>query len=341
MTDLDSPLLTTHNPSKGFQKIKMASAQASRCQRASSISESEIKPSVDEYISPDILHIFREDRAEAPVGPLTPSLKASNNSARPEEKDSSQFPQFQRLPPEIRYLVWEAAVPEATVVPRTWNNAKFRYNLQRGVPAVLQACAESRALLVAQQPGAGRAASGGGGGGGVAPPKYELVRTPGREDEGVYMDFDRDSIWVYRGCEFDIHFLAHVPSRHGKEKREFADSTRVNRRHQRSRGGGVLGPAQPRHELGPAAVLGRLGRGQGRQVCPQVPRSKTADAAGGFQRARLAGPVDAQGAQEAEAHRGQAHMGPGAGGAAEGRGGGPGVDGAASAYRPSDGEVVS
>ncbi|KAH8770009.1 hypothetical protein F5883DRAFT_59907 [Diaporthe sp. PMI_573] len=178
----------------------MASTQASGCQRASSFSVSEIKPNVEEYISPDILHIFREDKVEAPAGPLTPSPKAST-SARSEEKPS-QFPQFQRLPPEIRYLIWEAAVPEPTVVPRTWNNAKFRYNLQRGVPAVLQACAESRALLVAQTPGAAS---------GVAPPKYELVRTPGREDEGVYMDFDRDSIWVYRGCEFGFSKAHHFP----------------------------------------------------------------------------------------------------------------------------------
>lgn len=194
VTDLDSPIFSTHDPDKGPQKIRMDSTQASRCQRASSISESEIKPTVDEYISPDILHIFREDKAEAPASPLTLLSKASS-PASPEKEKLCQFPQFQRLPPEIRYLIWEAAIPEPTVVPRTWNNAKFRYNLQRSVPAVLQACAESRALLVTNPSGAARAASG------VAL-RYELVRTPGREDEGVYMDFDRDSIWVYRGCEF-------------------------------------------------------------------------------------------------------------------------------------------
>lgn len=171
---------------------EMANTQATRCQRASSISEPATKPSVDEYISPDIIHIFREDKAGAPAGPLTPSPRAKAPTRSNEEK-SCQFPQFQRLPSEIRYLIWESAVPETTVVPRTWNNAKFRYNLRRGVPAVLQACAESRALLVAQQPRPAAAS--------VAP-KYELVRIPGREDEGVYMDFDRDSIWIYRGCGF-------------------------------------------------------------------------------------------------------------------------------------------
>lgn len=166
----------------------MATTQVLQCRRPSSISEADIKSIDDEYISPDILHIFREDRVEAPANPLT----AKANRSVPPEEILSQFPQFQRLPLEIRYLIWEAAVPESTVVPRTWNNAKFRYNLQRSVPSVLQACAESRGLLVAQ-PGTARGAS-------IAP-KYELVQTRGREDEGVYMNFDKDSIWVYRGCE--------------------------------------------------------------------------------------------------------------------------------------------
>ncbi|KKY31003.1 hypothetical protein UCDDA912_g09044 [Diaporthe ampelina] len=152
----------------------MASTRVSRCRRAGSTPEAETKAGgVDEYTSPDILHILREDRAEAaPAGGTPP-----------------RFPQFRRLPVEIRHLVWEAAVPGPAVVPRTWDNSRFRYSLQGAVPAVLQACAESRGLLVAR---ATRAA-----------PKYELVQTRGREDEGVYMDFDRDSIWVYRG--YDIN----------------------------------------------------------------------------------------------------------------------------------------
>lgn len=191
MTELDSPI-TSLSPGRNSQETEMASTQVPRCRRASSISEAEVKASVDEYISPDILHIFREDKAEAPASPLSAKTEPSVSFAAAEEA-LSRFPQFQRLPLEVRYLIWEAAVPESTVVPRTWNNSKFRYNLQRGVPAVLQACAESRGLLVAQ-PGASRAAS--------AAPKYELVQTRGRGDEGVYMDFDKDSIWVYRGCEF-------------------------------------------------------------------------------------------------------------------------------------------
>ncbi|KAL1850370.1 hypothetical protein Daus18300_012965 [Diaporthe australafricana] len=178
----------------------MASPQVPRCRRTSSLSETEAeaKDSADEYMSldsPDILHILDEDKSETSAGPLTAEV-SSNSSAASEEPPPS-FPQFQRLPVELRYLIWEAAVPEPIVVPRTWNNSKFRYNLQRSVPAVLQACAESRGLLLVPQPGAARAAAA------AAAPKYELVQMPGREDEGVYMDFERDSIWVYRG--YDIN----------------------------------------------------------------------------------------------------------------------------------------
>lgn len=188
MADLASPRLNYFSSSKGSQEMEMASTQVYQCRRASTISEADIKASIDEYISPDILHIFRDDKIEVPASTLTPKPKTSSRS----EELLSLFPQFQRLPVEIRYLIWEAAVPESTVVPRTWNNSKFRYNLQRSVPAVLQACAESRNLLVAQ-PQAGPMAH--------TSPKYELVQTKGREDEGVYMNFDKDSIWVYRGCE--------------------------------------------------------------------------------------------------------------------------------------------
>lgn len=327
----------------------MASPQAPRCRRTSSLSEAEAeaKDSADEYMgpdSPDILHVFREDKAETSAGPLTARV---SNSPVASENSPSSFPQFRRLPVELRYLIWEAAVPEPTVVPRTWNNSNFRYNLQRSVPAVLQACAESRGLLV-PQPGAGRR---------VAAtttttaavPKYELVQTRGREDEGVYMDFDKDSIWVYRGCEYCC-----CPPFPPKPPRgwwtvdpplHLPEGTAMliphDRRHKRRRGRSVRQPAQPRHELGPAAVLGRLGGGRWRRVRAQVPGAPAADAAGRLQRARLARPLDAQGAQEAEAHRGQAHMGPRAGGVPEGRGGRPRLDGAAPAYRTPDGQLVS
>lgn len=161
----------------------MASAEAPPCRRISDVPEGEMKAGVTECFSPDILHVFRDEQQDG-------------NRAPP--PFPSTFPQFRDLPPELRFLVWEAALPDPTVVPRTWNNAKFRYNLQRRVPPVLQACAESRELLIAK-PGA--RVGGGGGGDLTAAPKYQLVQTRGRDDEGVYMNFDRESIWIYRGYD--------------------------------------------------------------------------------------------------------------------------------------------
>ncbi|ROW08623.1 hypothetical protein VPNG_06240 [Cytospora leucostoma] len=139
-----------------------------------------------ECFSPDILHVFKDAHDSSQLSILSSKSRGPDSLSSP-----SSFPQFQHLPPELRCLVWEAALPEPTVVPRTWNNGKFRYNLQRKVPPVLQACAESRGLLIAPSEEFWVSAA----------PKYQLVQTRGRDDEGVYMDFKRDAIWVYRGYD--------------------------------------------------------------------------------------------------------------------------------------------
>lgn len=151
---------------------------------------------VTECFSPDILHVFRDEQDSS-----QPSILSSRPRSPASLSSPSSFPQFQRLPPELRCLIWEAALPEPTVVPRTWNNAKFRYNLQRKVPPVMQACAESRGLLIAPSEETWVSAV----------PKYQLVQTRGRNDEGVYMDFKTDAIWVYRGCKSAIS-RRHGPS---------------------------------------------------------------------------------------------------------------------------------
>ncbi|KUI62792.1 hypothetical protein VP1G_09906 [Cytospora mali] len=151
--------------------------------RTGDFPEAEMKAQVTECFSPDILHVFRDEQD----GSLPSILSSLHGPASP--SPPSSFPQFQSLPPELRCLIWEAALPEPTVVPRTWNNGKFRYILQRTVPPVLQACAESRGLLIAQS--GAREAS--------AAPKYQLVQPRGRNDEGVYMNFATESIWIYRG----------------------------------------------------------------------------------------------------------------------------------------------
>lgn len=161
--------------------------------RAGDFPEAEMKAQVTECFSPDILHVFRDEQNDSSSSSSSPpSILSREPLGLAFPSSPTSFLQFKNLLPELRCLIWEAASPEPTVVPRTWNNGKFRYNLQRKVSPVLQACAESRGLLIAQ-PGAGN--------GSAAAPKYQLVQTRGRDDEGVYMDFGCESIWIYRGCE--------------------------------------------------------------------------------------------------------------------------------------------
>lgn len=148
------------------------------------------KIEASECFNPDILHVFMDDEETA-----NPASILNHSPCDRPPVPASTFPQFPHLPAELRYLIWEAAVPEPTVVPRTWSYGDFRYTLKRKVPAVLQACSEARRLLVGSPA--------------VAPgvncrsqvPKYRLVQRRGREDEGVYVDWRVDSIWIYRGCE--------------------------------------------------------------------------------------------------------------------------------------------
>lgn len=167
--------------------IKMADPTSPRCRSAGEFLEPESKVETSEYFSPDILHVLMGD-----AGNDTPSIFSKSLSKSSPRGLPSLFPQFQHLPTELRYLIWEAAVPEPTVVPRTWGT--FTYNLQRKVPAVLQACSESRRHLISQPQTSRR----------FTTPKYQMVQTCGRGDENVYMDWQADSIWIYRGCESTV-----------------------------------------------------------------------------------------------------------------------------------------
>lgn len=165
----------------------MATLAPQRGRRLSDFQEPDMKTDVNKQFSPDILRVFMDDR-DSDVRPIF-SQAAVDKAPAP--VSLSSFPQFQFLPPELRCMVWEAALPEPTIVPRTWNNKQFRYILQRKVPSVLQACSESRRLLVAKCQ--------------VSPvsvaPKLQLVQPRGPGDEGVYMNWRSDSVWIYRGCE--------------------------------------------------------------------------------------------------------------------------------------------
>lgn len=162
----------------------MAGLESLRRPSLSSFQEPDLKTESTRCFSPDILRVFSDDQDVNMR--TTPS-----EDFMPEHDASSFFPQFSRLPIELRYQIWEAALPEPTIVPRTWNTP-FGYNLHRKVPEVLQACSESRRLLIAPAETMQGAPS----------LKYQLVRRRDRRDEGVYLNWRTDSIWIYRGCEW-------------------------------------------------------------------------------------------------------------------------------------------
>lgn len=134
---------------------------------------------VSQSFNPDILLIFSDNAT--PVSHETHSTSA--------------FPQFKRLPAELRCLIWEYAIPDAALIPRSWNNKRFQYNLQRRVPGVLQACAEARELLAARPDEPETRSS-----------RYSLVQTHGEKTgTGAYVNWKADSIWIHRGCGYPLH----------------------------------------------------------------------------------------------------------------------------------------
>lgn len=156
-----------------------------QCFSTVEVQEPESIDATSEGFSPDILHVFQDEQ-----NPSTTAMHPNSLTEVAHQNRHSSFPHFARLPVELRYLVWEAAVPDPAVIPRTWHSV-FGYNLQRKVPSVLQVCSEARRLLIAPSKGSYAASS----------PKYQLVRHHGRSDGGVYLNWRAESMWIYRGCE--------------------------------------------------------------------------------------------------------------------------------------------
>lgn len=150
-----------------------------------SIQEADLKTE-SRCFNPDILHVFSDEKDAHIRSVLSEDLLPSHNIL-------SSFPQFSRLPIELRYLIWEAALPEPTIIPRTWNSI-CGYNLHRKVPEVLQVCSESRRLLIASAECIQ----------GPQTPKYELVQRRDQRNEGVFLNWWTDSIWIYRGCKLAL-----------------------------------------------------------------------------------------------------------------------------------------
>lgn len=106
----------------------------------------------------------------------------------------SEFHLFPFLPPELRFLIWEYALPKGVRVSRVWNNSKLRYNLRRPVPTVLHACRETRDWFIRRTISRPMSYS--------SSSNYQLIRLRGREGGGVYINWANDDIHIVRGCEF-------------------------------------------------------------------------------------------------------------------------------------------
>lgn len=154
-----------------------------------------------ETFTPDILHVFLNDEDKditnsKPANSLFSSRRNSmTTTVSKTTPTTTSFSLFGKLPREVRYLIWEAAMPESVVVPRTWD-AVLGYRLRRKVPAVLQVCTESRRLLVSRSEElmARRAA---------ASPKYQRVRMSAFQEGFVCLNWRADSIWISRGCTYN------------------------------------------------------------------------------------------------------------------------------------------
>ncbi|KAJ9149498.1 hypothetical protein NKR23_g4353 [Pleurostoma richardsiae] len=129
------------------------------------------------------------------------------HTAHAEAARQRTFPQFKDLPAELRLCIWEAALPGPVVVPRIWNNDKGRYGLRRRVPAVLQACRESRYSLTPdpeEQPRDRRVI------------KHQVVDIYGKTgaQAGVYVNWATDSVWIQRGYNIlQAEMAAYLPLR--------------------------------------------------------------------------------------------------------------------------------
>lgn len=101
------------------------------------------------------------------------------------------FPAFPLLPAEIRLRIYELALPaQGTTVSRIYNTEELRFGLRRRVPPVLQACRESRYSLVRVDSATD-----------MRRMPFELVCLPST-GKGVYVDWEKDSLLIRRGCEF-------------------------------------------------------------------------------------------------------------------------------------------
>lgn len=108
---------------------------------------------------------------------------------------AAEFRLFSMLAPELRFQIWDCALQESETAHRTWNNAKFSYSLRRRVPPVLQVCKETRDWFI-QEPWVAEVPKG----------RYQLVRLRERQNGGVYLDWAKDRVHIYRGSRSAVGY---------------------------------------------------------------------------------------------------------------------------------------
>lgn len=161
--------------------VKMTAPVPHGCHNRKTFPDPEYKVEAPGYSDPDIMHVLMDD---AESGKL-PNICPNDNMAA---VSAPMFLQFSYLPAELRRLIWQAAAPEPAVL--SWD---YSYPLRRKVPAVLQACSEARNLLLNTAASERERRS--------EAPTYRRLQPRGRDDEGVYVDWQVDSLWIYRGCK--------------------------------------------------------------------------------------------------------------------------------------------
>ncbi len=114
------------------------------------------------------------------------------------------FPRFGDLPPELRLCIWEEALPAKARIHRVWIDDKGRWEYRRpgGIPAILQACGESRSV------GRSRYELG------LAPIQNGIFTVSKGEAEpprGIYMDWDKDEVLMCHFSTSVFSFFCFLP----------------------------------------------------------------------------------------------------------------------------------
>ena len=103
------------------------------------------------------------------------------------ENPTQTFLYFPRFPKELRLKIWALALPGPLTVEQVRNHSKMKWEFVREIPALLQACSESRTEFLR---------NGGPGGSSV----YRCIM----DVRPFYFCYELDTIYVRPQCLFDL-----------------------------------------------------------------------------------------------------------------------------------------